>query len=99
MCDYIVGMRFHSVVTAVTLNIPTVILASHEQIEALGKELNLTDWFIRIDHENIAQELIRLFDKLKDNKSKVIESYKSSLSMIKESHKKYIERIKELIRK
>ena len=98
MCDYIVGMRFHSVVTAVTLNIPTIILASHEQIEALSKELRLTDWFIRIDHKNIAQDLVRLFDKLKDNESMVIESYKSSLCKIKESHEKYMERILKMIK-
>lgn len=49
LCDYIIGMRFHSLITAINLHIPAIALAGHAQIEDLYTELGMGDYCVRAD--------------------------------------------------
>lgn len=58
-CRCIVGMRFHSVIMALQLGLPTVALAGHTQIEALMADLKLTDKCICVHDDNYPKEIMR----------------------------------------
>jgi polysaccharide pyruvyl transferase WcaK-like protein len=48
-CDFIMGMRFHSNVCAITQNIPTIALSSYKKINDLYREVGLSNRVIEVN--------------------------------------------------
>jgi polysaccharide pyruvyl transferase WcaK-like protein len=63
ICSLIIGMRFHTNVCSIAMNIPTIGLAGHEQISALYNELGIQERCIKLD---TTQFIDRLEALLKD---------------------------------
>lgn len=68
-CDFIIGMRFHSIIMGINLNIPTIALAGHQQIEGLFSELNLSDFCIKVNKTDIDEKLNVIINNLLNDNS------------------------------
>lgn len=77
ICSVVIGMRFHTNVCGMSMNIPTVGLAGHEQISSLYDEFGLSERCIKVDNTQFFQEL-----------SGVIKSSLGSVDQIKKKYSK-----------
>lgn len=68
-CNCIIGMRFHSIIMGINLNIPTIALAGHQQIEGLFSELNLSDFCIKVNKTDIDEKLNVIINNLLNDNS------------------------------
>lgn len=68
-CDFIIAMRFHSIIMGINLNIPTIALAGHQQIEGLFSELNLSDFCIKVNKTDIDEKLNVIINNLLNDNS------------------------------
>lgn len=75
LCDVIVGMRFHSLVTGIDCRIPTIALAGHEQIAGLFSELGLKEYMIQIDNLCFYEQLKNLIISCLNNTDEIKRSY------------------------
>ncbi len=78
ICSCVIGMRFHTNVCCIGMNIPTLGLAGHEQILSLYNEVGLSDRCITINNKYFVDEL---HDKLIASLNN-IEQIKSEYSRI-----------------
>lgn len=95
-CNCIIGMRFHSVIMGINLNIPTIALAGHQQIEALFSELNLSDFCIKVNRTDIDQKLNVMVDKLLNDKF-MDKRYNSIYRKLNAEKLLYLENLKDFI--
>lgn len=98
ICSCVVGMRFHSNVCCLGMNIPTLGLAGHEQISALYDELGLSSRCVKVDNEMFAEEL---FDKLiisLNNIKQIKEDYKKINFSLNEQADLYYQKLADFIR-
>lgn len=65
-CSCVIGMRFHTNVCCVGMNIPTIGLAGHDQISSLYDELGLSERCIKVNNNQFVIDLLCLLtDSLK----------------------------------
>ena len=95
-CDCIVGMRFHSIIMGINLNIPTIALAGHQQIEALFSELNLSDFCIKVNKSDIDEKLNVMVGKLLNDKF-MEKRYDSVYRKLNAEKLLYLENLKDFI--
>lgn len=74
-CDCIVGMRFHSLITAINLKIPAVALAGHRQMESLFEDLNISEHCVRVDNPEFVKDLEECIDYMLNNGNEVRNTY------------------------
>ena len=95
-CDCIVGMRFHSIIMGINLNIPTIALAGHQQIEALFSELNLSDFCIKVNKSDIDEKLNVMVGKFLNDKF-MEKRYDSVYRKLNAEKLLYLENLKDFI--
>lgn len=70
MCSCVIGMRFHSVILALQLGIPTIALSGHAQIEGLLQDLAIENYCVRVCGNEYIDKLYHIIshiDALKFN--------------------------------
>ena len=86
-CDFIMGMRFHSNVCAITQNIPTIGLSSYKKIIDLYNEIGLANRLVAVNKKGFEVKIREMMDQtvtslcdIKKDYSKVNEDiFKESL--------------------
>lgn len=81
-CDVILGMRFHSNVCAIALNIPTIGLSSYKKIDDLYEELNLFDRVIHVNKEGFNDRLSHMLNETLKNRQQIKKEYEQVLNRI-----------------
>ena len=61
--DFLVGMRFHSVIFALTSYIPSMTIEYHYKSRGIMKDLGLEEWVLALD-DVTDDQIITLFDRL-----------------------------------
>lgn len=93
-CDCIIGMRFHSLVTAMNLGIPAIALCGHAQIEALA----LDDFSIIADNLEFKHVLCLMVDNAIINKEKIRKKYMQVYKELEQLEEKYQSVIKKMLK-
>jgi colanic acid/amylovoran biosynthesis protein len=83
-CDYVIGTRMHSVIFALTGNIPCIAIEYEYKTRGIMRDLGLSPYVIKIEDVS-SKKLIRLFNQLTRDTRK----YKKHLSIVL---KKYMKR-------
>ncbi|WP_415897481.1 polysaccharide pyruvyl transferase family protein [Neptuniibacter sp. QD72_48] len=65
-CSLIMGMRFHTNVCAMGMNIPSIGLSSSPKLEDLYEEIGLRDRIVRINKDDCMQKLLFLLSKMNE---------------------------------
>lgn len=89
VCDLIVGMRFHSLITGINCRIPTIALAGHAQIVGLFEELGLDKYIIKVDNIYFTKKLIEMIDYSLSNSEKIKKVYKAIYIQLEENRIMY----------
>lgn len=95
-CDCIVGMRFHSIIMGINLNIPTIALAGHQQIESLFSELSLSDFCIKVNKTDVYEKLNVMVGELLNDKF-IDKRYNSIYKKLNAEKLLYLENLKDFI--
>lgn len=74
-CDCVIGMRFHSLVSAMRLRVPAIALTGHRQIEALFEDLSLLDYRVRVDNINFVNSLSDCLERILNNRENICKQY------------------------
>jgi len=71
-CDLVMGMRFHTNVCGIGLNVPTIGFITYPQIDNLYMELGLSDRALKVNEQGFKQKLASMIDEsfLKSNEIK-----------------------------
>jgi len=98
MCNCMVGMRFHSLVTALNLKIPTIALAGYPQIRDFFDNMNLHDFCVpvRILLNDIDQ-LHELISQLLAEKEKTVKLQEQTFLTLKARRSQYIKTISDFL--
>ena len=80
----------------INLNIPTIALAGHQQIEALFSELNLSDFCIKVNKSDIDEKLNVMVGKLLNDKF-MEKRYDSVYRKLNAEKLLYLENLKDFI--
>ncbi len=87
--NYLVGVRFHSVIFALTSIVPSIAIGYEHKTRGIMTDLGLEKWVIEIKKLEVS-ELILLFDNLVENRSEYIDYLQKTLPS-------YIERAEKAI--
>lgn len=71
-----VGMRFHANVSVIGLNVPTIGIATYDQIDKLYRELGMPERAVRPDAPSYGQKLIRLIGDSLTDRPRIIDRYR-----------------------
>lgn len=74
-CEFIMGMRFHSNVCAISQNIPTIAMSSYKKIIDLYKEVGLVDRLVEVNKGGFEENLDILIDSTINEKNNISKSY------------------------
>ena len=94
ICDCVIGMRFHTNVCCIGMNIPTIGLAGHEQISGLYNELGLLDRCIKLDNIHFVSELTNKLNITMKYKDKINEDYKKINKIFNKNTNQYLLEVK-----
>jgi colanic acid/amylovoran biosynthesis protein len=61
--DFLVGMRFHSVIFALTSYVPSIAIEYHYKARGIMRDLGLEEWVLALD-DMTEDRIITLFDRL-----------------------------------
>lgn len=89
-------MRFHSIIMGINLNIPTIALAGHQQIESLFSELSLSDFCIKVNKTDVYEKLNVMVGKLLNDKF-IDKRYNSIYKKLNAEKLLYLENLKDFI--
>ncbi|MBW1727684.1 MAG: polysaccharide pyruvyl transferase family protein [Deltaproteobacteria bacterium] len=83
-CDYFIGARTHSTIASLSMNVPTGSIGYSIKAIGINNDLLDTDDYV-LSHSELSQEgLIRLFEKMKNNKSVIVKHLKNAVLHAKE---------------
>jgi len=97
LCSCVIGMRFHTNVCSIAMNIPSIGLAGHEQISSLYTELGISERSIIINNEKFINNLDVLLKKTLLSKKNTSESYKKINNSIEKESYTYFNLIKSFL--
>ncbi|TWH45280.1 polysaccharide pyruvyl transferase family protein [Sporomusa sp. KB1] len=75
VCSCVIGMRFHSNLCSIGMNVPTIGLAGHEQISSLYDELGLAKRCVKINSKQFVEELLYKLDNSLNNFDEIKQNY------------------------
>ena len=91
--DYVVGMRFHSVIFALTSHVPSIAIEYHHKSGGIMADLGLSEWVVKL--ADVTEErLINLFDRLVSER----EAYSRYLREVLPAYTQRAEETAELMR-
>lgn len=93
ICSCVVGMRFHTSVCSIGMNIPVIGLAGHAQISGLYNDLKMSDRCIKLDSKHFLNELEVLIKKSIIEKKQLQNRYRKVNSEIMAESNLYIKKI------
>lgn len=96
-CDCFIGMRFHSLITAINLKIPAIALSGHAQIEALYKELGLEEYCVKLNNLKFSGFLNAFIDTCLYNRSDWMNRYRLVYEGLEKRKKRYQETVKKFL--
>jgi len=99
VCDCVIGMRFHTNVCCIGMNIPTIGLASHRQVLSLYEELGLSDRCVKVDSNKFTDELENKLKNSIVNAEKIKQEYFKINVSLNLRADKYYKKIKSFIEK
>lgn len=93
-CDYIVGMRFHSIIFAFGNNVPGIAIAyAGNKTQGIMHDIGLEDYVVNV--ENLTVDILKSkFLTLIENEEKVISKIKKYACHTEQMRKKFIEECK-----
>lgn len=96
--DYMIGTRFHSVIFALNVNVPSIAIAyGGNKGKGIMNVLGNSDYSIDMDKiEN--NSLINIFKKLEINKQNYLSSLKSSRIIINNQRKNLVKRVQTILK-
>lgn len=74
-CKVVIGMRFHSLINSINLDIPSIALCGHEQIKDLFDINGLSNYSIVLNYCDFKDDLSKLLNNLLIDPSKEKEKY------------------------
>lgn len=76
--DLLVGMRFHSVIFALTSSVPSIAIQYHYKAGGIMRDLGLDEWVVDLADSNVAT-LIERFDRLVEHRQDYLDQLRSVL--------------------
>ncbi len=97
-CACIIGMRFHSLITAINLKVPAIALSGHRQMEALFEDLGMSNYCVKVDNLNFTNHLEEHIDYFLSNREETCATYDRLYnSYLEELYMKYKKSIQEFV--
>ena len=96
-CKLILGMRFHTNVVGMSLNIPTIGLVSYSKMEDLYNEVDMRTRIIDIKKADFNKEILAKVIENLENENLVKKEYKEKMNIVKEKQEKIYEDLREWI--
>lgn len=96
-CKLILGMRFHTNVVGMSLNIPTIGLVSYSKMRDLYEEVDLTTRTIDIKNEEFNKEILRKVIESLEHETLLKKEYEEKMNTVKEKQEKIYEDLKRWI--
>lgn len=81
--DYFVGTRMHSNIFATSMTVPTLAIAYEKKTNGIMRTVNLEEYVEEIDEIN-SKSLISKFEKIIENKEKIVDELKERIIIIRE---------------
>lgn len=78
--DYLIGTRFHSVIFALTANVPSIAIGYEYKTEGIMKGFNLSNWVIPIQ-EVTTNKIVDLFSQLVHERSQYLKQIETALPL------------------
>jgi polysaccharide pyruvyl transferase WcaK-like protein len=97
LCACIIGMRFHSNVCAIAMNVPSIGLAGHEQVVGLYNELGLPERCLNVDTSQFGKNLFALLEQTLDESAEVKKEYAVVVDRLNNESDMYIRELNEWI--
>lgn len=94
-CDFIMGMRFHSNVCAITENIPTIALSSYKKIIDLYNEIGLNDRVIEVNKQGFEENMNRMMEGTINSLNEIKKDYMKINKNIYNESLEFYESVKE----
>jgi len=98
-CDFILGMRFHSNVSAIAQNIPSIALSSYKKILDVHSELNLSERIVEVNKKGFENELKSLIESTMSNLDEIRASYEQVNETVYNESLPFYEDIESLVNK
>lgn len=90
-CDLLTGMRFHTNVCGIALNIPTIGIKTYQKLEDLYLEIGLEERCLDVNQENFFEQYSKELQDTLLRKKEIKEEYiKVKKKLIQDKDKKYI---------
>lgn len=99
ICSCVVGMRFHTNVCCIAMNIPTIGLAGHEQILSLYKKLGISNRCVKVEGVNFTKELQKKLKNSLKNTVQIKSKYRQINLQLKKKGNEYFKKIKIFLEK
>lgn len=89
-CDLLTGMRFHTNVCGIALNIPTIGIKSYPKLYDLYQEIGLKERCLDINEDNFFEKYLNILNITLNNQEEIKKEYKlKKWELLKEKDKVY----------